>query len=44
MGVQIASNWSRVVMIDLNVADLQVVLTRHKVMVKVVPMKMGIQV
>jgi hypothetical protein len=31
-------------MIDLNVADLQVVLTRHKVMVKVVPMKMGIQV
>ncbi len=44
MGVQIASNWSRVVVIEMNVADLQVVLTRHKVMVKVVPIKVGIQV
>jgi hypothetical protein len=42
MGVQIASNWSKVVGIEMNVANLQVVLTRH--MVKVVPMKVGIQV
>ncbi len=42
MGVQIASNWSRVAGIEMNRIDLQVVPTRHKVMVKVVPMKVGI--
>jgi hypothetical protein len=42
MGFQIASNWSRMARIDMNVAHLQVMLTRHKVMVKVVPMKVGI--
>jgi hypothetical protein len=42
MGFQIASNWSRVARIDMNVAHLQVMLIRHKVMVKAVPMKVGI--
>jgi hypothetical protein len=44
MGSQIASNWSRMARIDMNVAHLQVMLTGHKVMVKAMPMNVGIRI
>jgi uncharacterized protein (TIGR00369 family) len=41
MGAQIASNWSRVAGIEMNVAHLQAVPIGHKVMVKALPMRVG---
>jgi len=40
---QIASNWSKVAVIEMNSWHyLQVVPIKHKVMVKAIPMKVGI--
>jgi hypothetical protein len=45
MGAQITSNWSKMARIKImNVAHLQVVPTRHKVMGKAMPMEVGTQV
>jgi 1,4-dihydroxy-2-naphthoyl-CoA hydrolase len=41
MGAQIASDWSRVAGIEMNVAHLQAAPVGHKVMVKALPMRVG---
>lgn len=41
MGAQIASNWSRVAGIEMNVTHLQAASNGHKVMVKALPMRVG---